>query len=479
MELRGRKVTVVGLGRFGGGLGAARYALGQGAQVTVTDLKGPDELAESVVALEDEPVTMHLGGHREEDFREADVVIVSPAVPKDSPMLAVAREAGAALTSEMNLFLEQCPARVAAVTGSAGKSTTAALLARALAARYRVHFGGNIGRSLLQALPEIEPADLVCLELSSFQLEDAAALKWSPHVAVVTNLSPNHIDRHGSMAAYAAAKQNILRFQTADDFAVLPAAPDDAEPDDFGVSGWDALTRARVLRFSARQRPGDGACLEGDRAVIALDGRREEVPLGSALRLPGRHNATNFLAAALAARLAGVPLAETAEATCGFTGLPHRLVLAAEIGDVAYYDDSKATTPAAARVALEAFGDRPVIAIAGGYDKRIDLRPLADALVRHAKAVMLIGQTAPALAEMLAARGHPHSEVAGTLERAVARIAETARPGDVVLLSPGHASWDQFASYEERGERFAMLVLGQDGRLAGAMGAAQNDKGKA
>lgn len=450
----------MGLGRFGGGLGAALFALRQGARVTVTDLKPAEDLAEGVAALEGSGAVLHLGGHREEDFRETDLVVVNPAVKRDSPMLEAARRAGVPLASEMNLFLERCPAPVVAVTGSAGKSTTASLAALALGARHRVHFGGNIGRSLLDALPDIHPDDRVCLEMSSFQLEDTAALGWRPHIAVVTNLSPNHIDHHGSMEAYAAAKQNILRYQTADDAAVLPVAPGDDEPGDYGVSTWDALTAAAVHRFSASRRLERGAWLDGDRCVIDLGGGREEVALSEALQLPGRHNAANFLAAALAARLDGVPLEATAGATRQFHGLPHRLSLAAESGGVRYYDDSKATTPASAAVALGSF-DRPVIAIAGGYDKKIDLAPLADALARGAKRVFLIGQTGPALGKLLSARGYGAAETVGTLEAAMERAGEAAEPGDVVLLSPGHASWDQFASYEERGRRFTELAESQ------------------
>jgi len=458
MELHGRKVTIMGLGRFGGGLGATLFALDQGARVTVTDLKPARELTGSVAALAGRPgVALHLGGHVEDDFREADVLVVSPAVPKDSPYLAMARQAGAQVTSEMNLFLERCPAPVVAVTGSAGKSTTATLLARALGTQHRVHFGGNIGRSLLAELPTIASGDRVCLELSSFQLEDAVALKWSPRIAVVTNLSPNHIDHHGSMEAYVAAKQNLLRYQTSRDVAVLPAPPGDGDEDDFGVSAWDALTPAEVYRFSTSRRLETGAYLAGPLCVVDVGGTREEVPLADALTLAGRHNAANFLAAALAARLDGVPLEETARATRDVAGLPHRLQPVAEVGGVCYVNDSKATTPAAARAALSAF-DRPVVAIAGGYDKRIDLAPLADMLSDRARTVLLIGETASALKHLLAARGHPDVETPTTLDQAVARAARKAEPGDVVLLSPGHASWDQFASYEERGKRFEKLV---------------------
>jgi UDP-N-acetylmuramoylalanine--D-glutamate ligase len=460
MNLRDRRVTVMGLGRFGGGLGAALYLLRRGARVTVTDLKGPDQLQESLRPLEGRPVELHLGGHRAEDFSEADLVVVNPAVPRNSAMLEVARRAGVPLTSEMNLFVQACGAPVAGVTGSAGKSTTVSLLALALGTRYTTHLGGNIGRSLLDLVdgePGIGPQDRVCLELSSFQLEDTASLGWSPHIAVVTNLSPNHLDHHGTMSSYSEAKLGILRFQSSSDWAVLPSGKGNSSAWDREVSEWSERTAARTVRFSAAGPLEEGAFVEGGEAVLRLDGRQERVSLGSALRLPGRHNVVNFLAAALAARCDGVSLAETAAATATFTGLPHRLALVGEVSGVGYWNDSKATTPAAAEVALSSFAE-PIVAIAGGYDKKIDLGPLADVLSRRARAVLLIGQTAPMLAELLAERGYRGGEMAETLDRAVARAAELARPGDVVVLSPGHASWDQFESYEQRGDRFAECV---------------------
>ena len=289
-------------------------------------------------------------------------------------------------------------------------------------------------------------------------------LHWSPSIAVVTNLTPNHLDHHGTMDEYIAAKQNILRFQQpgTGDLAILPAH--DAE-----VSRWASLTPGRVLWYDVRDGQagavndsagGDGAWREGERLLVRFDGRTESVALSEALSMPGEHNVANLMAAALAARAAGVPLAETAEATVGFKGLPHRLQLVADVGQVRYYNDSKATTPVAAEVALCSFQRDQLIAIAGGYDKKIDLSPLVEALLRHARTVLLIGDTANQLAALLEAAGHRHFEVVETLQRAVARAGELAQPGDVVLLSPGHASWDQYENYEKRGDdfrRFAMM----------------------
>ncbi len=455
MDLKGRQVTVMGLGRFGGGVGAARYLASCGARVTVTDLQSPEQLAESVRALDGLPIVWRLGGHQEADFTAADLVVVNPAVAKSSAMLEAARRAGVPLTSELNLFIEACRAPIVAVTGTAGKSTTSALLHLALGCRYRTHFGGNIGRSLLADLPEISADDRVLLEISSFQLEDTASLGWSPSIAVVTNLTPNHLDHHGTMAAYIAAKQNILRFQGSQDVAVLPAH--DAE-----VRQWAPLTAGRVLWYDARPGStvdGDGAWLGADgRIFVRYEGQVESIGLSEALSLPGGHNAANLLAAVLAARAAGVPLAESAAATVGFSGLPHRLQLVGEAGGVRYYNDSKATTPSAALVALGSFKPSQTVAIVGGYDKQIDLSPLVEGLVAGARSVLLIGATAGQLNELLRAAGHNQVEVVETLARAVQRAAEITVAGDVVLLSPGHASWDQFENYEKRGEEFSRLV---------------------
>ncbi len=448
-RFRGRAVTVMGLGRFGGGVGAARYLARFGARVTVTDLKGPESLGPSVAALEGLPVALHLGGHREADFTGADAVVVSPAVPKSSPYLALAREAGAEITSEMNLFLEACPAPVVGVTGSSGKSTTTALLGAMLARARPTRVGGNIGVSLLEDLPAIGPEEVVVLELSSFQLEDLARLGRSPRVAVVTNISPNHLDRHGTMEAYIDAKKNILRFQGRDDVAVLAA-------DDPVVRTWAAEAPGRVLFFSLDGPVTEGAWAEGGEVVFRLEGREERADLGSVLRLRGRHNLANALAAAVAARVMGAGLDDVLAAAASFEPLPHRLEPVAEVDGVLYVNDSKATTPRAAVVAMEAF-EAPVVLIAGGYDKHLDPSPMVEAARRRARAVVLLGTTAPALAEALGPDG-PTVVRVEDLPEAVRQAARLAQRGDVVLLAPGHASWDMFENYEQRGEVFRREV---------------------
>lgn len=441
----GRHVTIMGLGLFGGGVAAARYFASRGAHVTVTDLKSAEALRPSLDALEGLPITFHLGGHTVGDFARADVVVVSPAVPKTSPFLKAAEEVGARITSEMNLFVERCAAPIVGITGSSGKSTTTALLGEMFGRVRPTRVGGNIGRSLLEDLDAITPDETVVLELSSFQLEDLGRIGKSPQTAVVTCISPNHLDRHGTLAAYVDAKKNILRFQGPEDTAVLNA--DDAE-----VRSWERDARGRTVFYSADGPLEAGVFAEGERLVFRLEGGGECLDLSGRLPLRGRHNVSNVLAAATAARLLGVPLDAIGDAVAAFRPLPHRLQPVGRVGDVLFVDDSKATTPPAARAAIEAF-EEPVVLIAGGYDKHIDPAPMVEAMRSGVRAAVLMGETADALAEALGPDG-PAVERAASMDEAVRLAAKVARPGDVVLLAPGHASWDMFENYEHRGEAF-------------------------
>jgi len=444
-DLHGRRVTVMGLGLFGGGVAAARYFAARGARVTVTDLKTADVLAPSVRALEGLPIALHLGGHDPEDFTRADLVVVSPAVPKTSRFLRLAEEAGVAVTSEMNLFLEACRAPIVGVTGTSGKSTTTSLLGEMLGRARPTRVGGNIGRSLLEEADQIGPDEIVVLELSSFQLEDAAPVARSPHVAVVTCLSENHLDRHGTMQAYVDAKKNILRFQGPSDWAVL-------NEDDPLVRSWAAEARGRVARYAAGGPVDAGVFADGSTLVFRLGAGEERLDLEGRLTLRGRHNLSNVLAAATAARILGASTDAIGAAVAAFRPLPHRLEPVGRMGGILFVNDSKATTPLAARLALEAFAE-PIVLIAGGYDKHADPAPMVEAIRARAKATVLLGATAGALAAAIG-RDAGAVERAADLDDAVRRAVRLAAPGDVVLLSPGHASWDMFDNYEQRGDRF-------------------------
>ncbi len=427
---RDQRVTVMGLGRFGGGIGVTRWLARQGAAVTVSDQAGREELVESISALDGLDVRLHLGGHHESDMTGCDLLVVNPAVPLDSAYLVAARKAGVELTTEINLFLGRCRAPVVAITGSAGKSTTAAMTGAILASQRPTHVGGNIGVSLLEQLEEIAPDHIVVLELSSFQLSYLPLLGRSPHMAVVTNLYANHLDRHGSMAEYADAKKNIFRFQGADDVLVL-------NRNDAITASWQGQARGKVRFFSA-----DEKCFQ--------------------LKLPGMYNQANAQAAWVAARQFGVERAAAAEALAGFAGLPHRLQLVCERSGVRYFNDSKSTAPAEAIVALNGFPPRSVIAIVGGYDKGVGFGDLCLVMAARAKAVVTMGQTGEEIARGVGAvrlEGQaPKVVKALALAAAVRDARNLAVPGDVVLLSPACASLDQFKNYEERGETFVRLV---------------------
>ena len=429
-DMAGKRVTVVGLGRFGGGIGVTRWLCGQGAIVTVSDKATAEDLAESLAQLDGLDVTLHLGEHRERDFLDADLLVVNPAVAKDIPPLAAARQAGVPWTTEINLFLERCEAPIVGITGSVGKSTTTAMIGAILATTRPTHVGGNIGRSLLDTLPAIPPDHLVVLELSSFQLEDLPLVGVSPHVAVVTNLVPNHLDRHGTMEAYAAAKKNLFAFQTPDDVLVLNV-------NDAAVAAWADETPGRVDWFD----------------------EDDEDPFD--LALPGRHNQANAQAAWAASRQFGVDRESAAGALRAFTGLPHRLEFVVERNGVRYYNDSKCTTPGGAVVALNAFPSRTAAVILGGYDKGVSFEKLGVVAASRAKAVVALGATADAITAAVQeyrSGGVPPIKRADSLPEAVRLCQQIATNGDVILLSPACASYDMFVNYEQRGEQFCELV---------------------
>lgn len=452
---KNKRVTVMGLGRFGGGVGVTRWLVANGAKVIVTDTAAAEKLEESLQQIADLPVTLRLGGHDDRDFRAADVVVVNPAVPDSSPFLQTARAAGVQITTEMNLFLERCPAPQVGITGSVGKSTVTAMtghvLTQTLAGR-QVWVGGNIGKSLLDALERIRPEDLVVLELSSFQLQRTSAVRWSPHVAVITNLSPNHLDWHGNYAAYVAAKLHIVRFQVPGrDFLIIQDTPELRRIFDQLHGDVSGLWRYGLDGDAPR------ACAQTT-AAVDCDDRRMQWP-DLRLPVPGRHNRENAAAALTVAHLLGVPGEAAVAALETFAALPHRLQRVAETQGVTWYDDSKSTTPESAITALNSF-EHPLLVILGGYDKGSDLQPVAHEAARRAKFAACIGKTGAGLADAIRAAGG-QAELCENLPAAVAACKQRAQPGDVVLLSPACASWDQFVDYRARGRQFADLARAQ------------------
>ena len=418
----------MGLGHFGGGAAAARWLATRGAIVTVTDLADEKVLAPALESLAHLPIAaFHLAGHCEEDFRQADLIVVNPAVRRENPWLAIARQNGTRLTTEIELFLEACPAASIGVTGSNGKSTTAAMIAAILQADgRRTWLGGNIGGSLLDHLDEIGPGDGVVLELSSFQLSYLRPETRLPHVAVVTSFSPNHLDWHANMNEYAAAKQVLLKRQRPDDLAVL-------NTHDRRLASWDRLVRERLLPLLA-----DGAL--------------------PPLQVPGWHNRLNAACAATAALALGCSCAAVERGLQSFIGLPQRMELIAEIQGRTFYNDSTSTTPESTIAALESLG-RPTFLLAGGHDKGFDFSEMVEAIGRMTVGAAFFGQAGPKLHDRLQASHADCVSIAvPTLDDALAWCWRTSQPGDAILLSPGCSSHDQFRNFRERGQRFDELV---------------------
>jgi UDP-N-acetylmuramoylalanine--D-glutamate ligase len=456
----GKRVTIMGLGFFGGSIGLARYLVSQGAQVTITDLKPAAELQDSVAALDGLPVRFVLGGHELADFTDVDMVFASPAVRKDSAYLTAARARGVPIDTEMNLFMRSCRGTIIGVTGSNGKTTTTSLIGAMLrTANPRTQIGGNIGRSLLPEVETIEPGDPVVLELSSFQLEDLAVVGRSPHIGVLLNLSPNHLDRHGDMETYLAAKMHIFAQQGPADVAILNA-------DDPRLQPLVGQLRGQVRLFSGAHAVEDGAYVEGDRLVVARSGAASEVCRVGEIPLLGAHNVANVLAAMAAADAWGVSPATMRAAIRAFPGVEHRLEHVRTLQGVSFYNDSIATTPTGTQAALAAM-QQPVWLIAGGYDKGLPFHALGETIARRVKGVFLIGTTAPQIAQAitearLPGRDLPAIRVCRDLREAVQAAFGAACPGEVVLLSPACASYDQFRNFVERGRLFKQLVLALD-----------------
>ncbi len=426
-DLSGKRVTVAGLGRFGGNLAASRWLVERGAIVTVTDMATREKLADSVKQLDGLPITWRLGEHREEDFTRADLVVASPAIPTTNPYLQAATQAGVPVTTEIRLVVERCPATIIGVTGTKGKSTTTALLGEMLRTRHKTWVGGNIGGSLLFDLPKMTTSDVVLLELSSYMLEHLGALQWSPHVALVTMITADHLEWHGSFEKYIRAKSNILCYQKPTDYAVMP---EDNRP----ALAMADLSPARLVLFGLKAR------------------RKFE------LALPGEHNQVNAHAAFAAAQVMGVTWDDAQGAVRAFPGLPHRLQLVHERDGVRYFNDSIATIPEAAIKGLDSFPRGKVIQIVGGYDKHLNMSALTTALADRAKAVMTVGALGPELAKQARAAGAADVHECGDLATALADARKLAATGDVVLLSTGCASYDQFTNFEQRGDEFARLA---------------------
>lgn len=444
-ELRGRRALVVGLARSG--LAAARFLAERGAQVVATDTRRLEELAPEVAGLQALGVALELGKHRAETFVESELVVVSPGVPWERPELQAARRAGAEVLAELELAARFVEGPLAAVTGTKGKSTTTAALGAMLReAGLDVRVGGNIGAPLVGLLSGVSPETRFALEVSSFQLEGIR--RFRPQVAVFLNLSPDHLDRHPSFEAYAAAKARVFENQGPADWAVVNA-------DDPQVLALARAGRARCLTVSPR--PGDEPCafFADGAARLRLNGREECLFELAAVRLPGAHLAFDLLCAAAAARLMGAPPEAVARAVAAFDGVPHALERVAEIGGVRFFNDSKATNVDAACRSLETFPG-PLHVILGGRYKGGDFGRLGPLLPGRVRTLLAIGEARPLIAEALG--GQAEVRACESLREAVELAFAAARPGDTVLLAPACSSFDMFQDYAARGEAFRAEV---------------------
>jgi UDP-N-acetylmuramoylalanine--D-glutamate ligase len=453
-DFRGRRVTIVGLGKGRTASGLARFLVSSGAHVTITDAKSRDQLAEGIGRIGDTPVELVLGPSSDDAaLAEAEYVFVINGVRPRSATILRALQRHIPVLTEISLFFRLCPATIVGVTGTKGKTTTTTMIGRILAhGPRRVIVGGNIGRAIIQELDTLTRDDIVVLELSSFQLE---TLGRSPHVAVVTNIGEDHLDHHGTRENYIAAKRNIVAWQGASDVAVLNL-------DDPTTMAIHTGASSMVRGFSLTLHPRHGGYLDSDGRLVLTDGDRQTPVLRSSeMRVPGRHNVANALAAAIVGDVFDIPADVIGAELRSFEGVARRLETVAEGDGVLWVNDSASTTPDATIKALDAF-DRPAVVILGGVGKGADFTELARAVVKRARAAVLIGTSADEIAGALDAAGAGRAgfavERARTLEDAVAASRRLAQRGDVVLLSPAAASFDMFSSADERGDRFTALV---------------------
>lgn len=448
-SLRGRTVAVIGIGVSNTPL--LRLLLREGIAVTACDRSDRAKLGALAEELEAAGAVLRLGDGYLQGL-DQDVIFRTPGLRPDVPELEAARARGSVITSEMEVFFQVCPCPIIAVTGSDGKTTTTTIIAELLrAAGHTVHVGGNIGHPLLAEAGSIRPTDWAVLELSSFQL---MTMTRSPHIAVLTNLAPNHLDVHKSMEEYVWAKENIFRHQQPGDIAVFNL-------DNAITRELSAHAPGRALYFSRQAEPENGVFLRGDAVISRRDGRERQIMTTADIRLPGVHNVENYMAAIAA--VDGLLPDETVRTFArAFNGVEHRIELVRTWHGVRFYNDSIASSPSRTIAGLRSFKEK-VILIAGGYDKHIPFDVLGPEVVEHVKLLILCGATADKIRAAVEQApgywpGHPEILDVTPFQRAVETARDRAVPGDVVTLSPACAAFDQFKNFMERGKTFKSIV---------------------
>lgn len=454
---QGKRVLIIGAARQG--LALSRYLAGRKAIVTLNDKRTSDQLGNSITDLAQKGIELVLGDHPLSLLDNMDVVCLSGGIPLDLPIVKKAIELGIPLTNDSQIFMEEVKAPVIGITGSAGKTTTTTLVGRiaqdATVTPHKAWIGGNIGLPLVEYLDEIQREDLVILELSSFQLEQ---MTISPHIAAVLNITPNHLDRHGTMEAYTAAKSNILKYQKENDIVVL-------NREDNGSWALRSITKSTPISFGMKPISGDenGTYVENGMVYIKKNEIVTKVLDLKEITLRGQHNLMNVLAAVAISSAAGFSIQSMRSGIVGFAGVEHRLEIVRELRGVTWVNDSKATTPQGTLAALESFSE-PIVLLLGGRDKHLPWEALASRIHQRVSHVLLFGEAAGMISANLGAplNGETLKSVteAGSLLDAMKIASEIAVSGDVVLLSPGCTSYDAFKDFEERGNYFKKWVNG-------------------
>jgi UDP-N-acetylmuramoylalanine--D-glutamate ligase len=445
MDLNNKRALVVGLGKSG--VASAVFLKARGARVTVSDSKPEAELRDEILLLLEHGITVETGGHGDRTFRGQDLIVVSPGVPVDAPQLVQARTMGEPVIGEIELAAQFLAGQIIAITGANGKTTTTSLAGEIVAAgKFPTLVGGNIGTPAISFVDQAGPATWTVLEVSSFQLE--TIVEFRPRIAVILNITPDHLDRHKTFANYVNAKARVFENQGADDFTVLNA-------DDPTTAGLSERTRAQLFWFSRKKEIERGAFVRGAHLYFR-DGHSEgEIMPLAEVPLKGAHNLENVLAGVSVGMLVGCRPEQIREAVRNFKAVEHRLEFVARVAGVDYYNDSKATNVDATIKALESFPAN-IHLILGGKDKGSDYAVLNELLRQRVKRVYTIGAAAAKIESQI--QGAAEIEHAETLENAVRRASESAVGGDVILLAPACASFDQFQSYEHRGRVFKEIV---------------------
>jgi UDP-N-acetylmuramoylalanine--D-glutamate ligase len=446
LDLHNKRVLVVGLGRSG--VASALFLQSRGAKVTVSDAKSEDQLRAEIPVLLDHGIAVETGRHGERTFQNQDLIVVSPGVPVDAQPLVQARALGEQVIGEVELASEFLPGPLVAITGSNGKTTTTTLVGEILAqSGMKTLVGGNIGTPAISLIEKATPETSIVLEVSSFQLETIRSFR--PKVAVVLNVTPDHLDRHHTFEAYASAKARIFENQQNDDFAILNA-------DDPTCVEMAGRTKAQVFWFSRKREVDQGASVRKGAVQLRRKGAEHEVMPVTEIPLKGSHNVENVLAAICAGEVMGCAPDSIRAAVREFKAVEHRLEYVATVRGVEYYNDSKATNVDATIKALESFPGN-IHLILGGKDKGSDYTVLNSLLRERVKFVYTIGAAAEKIQKHIA--GATKIVSSGTMDAAIKQASGAAQPGDIVLLAPACASFDQFNNYEHRGKVFKELVL--------------------